>query len=308
MSDHLERLAARALGTAPTIRPRLPARFEPLAPGMFSAADDRLALEQHDEIDAPAPVPQPARQPKQDARRATPAHSRPSAPDDASAAASNYSDMSPVAPGAPDPPPSAPQFEEPPRLAGDFIATPPISAHAQPAASHLAHDTTVREAEPGSPAMSHVAAPPQVDIPAVIEAGALIVAAPLTSWPATRDDSLDDRPAAVNDVSQTREHAPSPMRRDQPRSSRSEPATPRAAARPSPHTTRRAPVGHEADSGRWADAASDTPETTIQITIGRVEIRAAPAANEVRPPRGRGSAPALGLDEYLRRRATGGLP
>ena len=61
-----------------------------------------------------------------------------------------------------------------------------------------------------------------------------------------------------------------------------------------------------AEPTRRATAESTaTPEPTIQVTIGRVEIRAAP------PPARQSAAelsaaPAMSLDEYLRRRAKGG--
>jgi hypothetical protein len=46
---------------------------------------------------------------------------------------------------------------------------------------------------------------------------------------------------------------------------------------------------------------------TVQITIGRVEVRATPAPKSNAQPRQQRSAPAaMGLDEYLRQRSQGG--
>ena len=53
-----------------------------------------------------------------------------------------------------------------------------------------------------------------------------------------------------------------------------------------------------------ASRASDAPGSTIQVTIGRIEVRAAPPA---RAPQSARSAPAvMSLDEYLRQRGQGG--
>ena len=46
------------------------------------------------------------------------------------------------------------------------------------------------------------------------------------------------------------------------------------------------------------------PEPTIQVTIGRIEVRA--VTEEARPRRERHTAPVMTLEEYLRRRANGG--
>jgi hypothetical protein len=49
------------------------------------------------------------------------------------------------------------------------------------------------------------------------------------------------------------------------------------------------------------------PATTVQITIGRVEVRATPAPkSNAQPRQERNSPTALGLDEYLRQRSQGG--
>ena len=49
----------------------------------------------------------------------------------------------------------------------------------------------------------------------------------------------------------------------------------------------------------------EAPAPTIQVTIGRIEVRATPAAKA--PVRERPAAPsALSLEEYLRQRSKGG--
>jgi hypothetical protein len=68
-----------------------------------------------------------------------------------------------------------------------------------------------------------------------------------------------------------------------------------ASLRPAPGTLR-------AEQG----AGPATPELppTIQVTIGRIEVRATPAP--AAPPASRRAAPIMSLDEYLRQRSQGG--
>lgn len=80
---------------------------------------------------------------------------------------------------------------------------------------------------------------------------------------------------------------------------RREPATPHAPQvtfRPAPVLPRRAP-----DEAPTAAA----PAPTIQVTIGRVEVRATNAAAPPRQPGASAAAPRLSLEEYMRRRSGG---
>lgn len=71
------------------------------------------------------------------------------------------------------------------------------------------------------------------------------------------------------------------------------PIMPQTLRAPAPLTPRRAPD----------EAPTNAPAPTIQVTIGRVEVR---ATNQPAPPRqASAQAPRLGLEEYLRRRSGG---
>jgi hypothetical protein len=48
-------------------------------------------------------------------------------------------------------------------------------------------------------------------------------------------------------------------------------------------------------------AAAAQPEPTIQVTIGRIEVRATPPAQP--PPKQRSAPPVMSLEEYLRQRS-----
>jgi hypothetical protein len=55
-----------------------------------------------------------------------------------------------------------------------------------------------------------------------------------------------------------------------------------------------------------ATAERAAPAPTIQVTIGRIEVRATPPPAAQRPQHTRSSPPVMGLDEYLKQRAKGG--
>ena len=103
-----------------------------------------------------------------------------------------------------------------------------------------------------------------------------------------------------------------PTRREQPPGERSEKRArgPAPAAAPrsvlAPQSARQSPMGHAA--GRNGAVAETTP--TINVTIGRIEVRAMPAPPPVvrkAARQGPAQPSAMSLDEYLRRR-NGGTP
>jgi hypothetical protein len=69
-------------------------------------------------------------------------------------------------------------------------------------------------------------------------------------------------------------------------------------------------LGHSYKQGNQREVApvtqeSSAPAPTIQVTIGRIEVRAMPPANPRPQPR-RAEPPVMGLEEYLNQRAKGG--
>ncbi len=82
---------------------------------------------------------------------------------------------------------------------------------------------------------------------------------------------------------------------------------PRAFQRPGESPSSPGPQARSRAATRQAAPPADvaTGPATVQVTIGRVEVRAAPAERQSRPQAVR--APALSLDEYLRQRG-GGRP
>ena len=253
MSDFLERLAMRAIGSETSLVPRLASLFEPLprAPGM-SLPDDGTTSPRHREAVPPAtasstvapmrfqhvPVMAPP-----DAWRVTPV-----APD-------------PVAARTPAPvAPSTPRDVAQPAL---IAATPAVSpvVERSVASPMSARPTEAFATQPVRPRRTPVAADQtETTMPPHASSGALLTAfAPVFSAPHTADTPTRSSPADVM------------------RALAAQPGT--------------------------GDVVS---EPVIHVSIGRLEVRAAPAP--ATPPRHRDGPPPSSLDHYLRQRGGKAAP
>jgi hypothetical protein len=280
VSDLLGRLASRAAGSRPALRPRLGGLFEPAGSAAPARVDPRV-----DPGDG-------ARGPDEVVARPVAAPPRPDRPEP------------PPAPIAP--PASARSTPDPDPAPGPSARPAPVPA--APAAP--ARDSAPPEARPaglGTPSGAPTVVAPE---PALRE---LRRSEPLSGVDARRDGRRARRrpdlgPAErviVERHRETVEHAAVSRIRSGPEPGSSSetpsavvPAVPAPPAAPLP--ARREPAG----TGRGA-----APEPAVRVTIGRLEVRVRPAE---RPSHGGGRAaerpaPAvMGLDEYLARRAGGG--
>ncbi|MGN6706159.1 MAG: hypothetical protein ACTHJO_08875 [Rhodanobacter sp.] len=246
MSDFLDRLAARAIGSDATLAPRLPSLFEPLprAPIMPSLDEREAPARPRDASPARPVAPNAAPPPRALApvpesiaprtARNTPAEHAPLPMPERVAA---------DAPRAPMPPP--------PRA-----AVPVRAMSAEPARAASAPERAAASSPSVSPRQSRVAPARQEAVRTPAPGGALL-------------------PAPVP-VFATTGGTPAPVRPGH------------AAAM---HSTRNA----QADHGNRAGS-----EPVVHVSIGRLEVRAAPAA--AAPPRRREEAQPSSLDDYLRQR------
>jgi hypothetical protein len=243
MSDFFSDLMARVDGTAPVLRPRLPALFEtPAAEPRLQAEPEMPAgVQERTDLSPPRSVPQP-----ENARPNTnaPASSQPN----------------PFRPAAMSPPPPAievaspPPLEQPPRGTGETgretirtVSSPiasPAETRRNPAETQLPTDPVPLS----SRAPDHVAPTPGRTNPA-----AIVPMEPAASMRTVRAP-----------------FAPAPPR-----------LRPQLPPRP--------------------EVAKREAEPFIQISIGRIEIRA--ASDGTRPPKGSKSSPVMSLEEYLRSRS-----
>lgn len=279
-TDFLSRLAAKAVGTAPLVEPRLPSRFEtrPEVPGETGPAWE-APLETEAEVrSAPAvparrrPVPEPAAvgPGPREAEEADPGHqARPRPPREAGRAAQ------PALAAAQPPPPPQPQ---PVAVTAPAPASPSIEEVG--AVSDIPRPLFVPtpRAEPWTPPAT--AAPP----PAL---------QPLPAAERERDRPFPRAPEAAEAVRPVAKSVEEPAESSRP------PAAPLDLAIRMPEVRPRPTRGEI----RAAEPAPAPRPPVVNITIGRVEVRApaaaAPPARPARPPRQEPQS----LADYLKQRS-----
>ncbi len=301
MTDFLANVAGRALDRAPVLRRRRPSLFEPSPDAPAPAHLGTTRRDDDDVVPELAPAPA-ARARRQRARRTDPVaatprvepetdRSRLAAPRAATEA--RRSDETDAA--ATDRPSPAPSEERVVRRESSSTARPDERAsaprRAEPAdrvvETTVVERRTVRETVVLTPERRPEAvaiAPPAVARPQ--PAPALRVSEPAIVERPRADEAP---PAREPGRSPERDlHAPVPAPSIRPALV--------AMARSTPSRAERARAG---------GAAMSTAAPTIQVTIGRIEVRGTPASSSKPAPRS--AAPTLSLDEYLRSRG-GGRP
>jgi hypothetical protein len=294
MSDFLADLVDRARDSATGLERRRPSRFEPPvdAPGLDVGLsrrrpdrrpneDDGAADAGSVEVEAEAPAPPAVGAPRRTTPR--PSASRPASdrrPESTSAAMPDVE--SPIEPaGGP----------RPDRRSTPAAAPPAPRVTAPPAARSIA--TIVEEAATRLPQPS--ARPTREaavgrDVPPVARPEPAL-AIPSTARPAVRTDRS----------SQARAPEETSARRDVSTTVR----TTAVVVRP-PMPTLSRPAARRSEPPPPAIGRETPPAVapTIQVTIGRIEVRATPApASPARGPRS--TTPALSLEDYLRQRSGG---
>lgn len=274
MSDFVNRLLGRT--DAAPVRPLVPSRFEPAT---SLARDEPLPLSPEVAVSPPRPPVVP------------------------SLAGPVELETEPTAPR----PESADRGEPPVRVEYVEVPAAPDPVAPQPVPAPVA--TT-----PEAPAHRPVPfdAPRAPTVPARSSAVRRLAAASAPAVPKPPAVPVAPaRPARVDPLPQP--DVPVPARAADPVDTPAQPAVPTASAEPETPAapvgtatpTRAHPVGPPAAS-TWlppkATAAKPDPEPVVHITIGRVEVKAAaePTPSSRRAPHRRA---ALGLDEYLRRKA-----
>ncbi|HEY2295929.1 MAG TPA: hypothetical protein VGM86_34950 [Thermoanaerobaculia bacterium] len=309
MSDFLGRLAARALGQVPPVRPRMPSRFEPVAglaaetvageaapppasPPRLSRPSPRPGEERREEREAlDARIGEPA-VPASEARRApdlaspgvAPLRGEPSLPNpslpaspppDGREGLKTASESVVVGAGL------VPTLDPAGRGQAPPLQQPPaeVSLFSRQAGGRLGEEGRGDEGQPAGSADAAFFAIPAPPAPTHLGLKPQAIQQP----PLRGGTTLPPEPA-----DQGHSEAALPAHR---------PLIPRAALRQPPPAAP-APLASRAEAG---PAAASAPEPTIRVTIGRIEVRAAaPAPPQAPAPRP--AAPRLTLEEYLRRR------
>lgn len=289
MRDHLYRLAAHALDRLPAAAPRVGSRFEPVAEDEPPAAEAAPGAAEPAVADLaprrpPAPPAAPSRQPPvalddrpvatapTDMRR--PLDAVPSTPDPAAA------DPFGPAPRASAAAPTMPDDSGSPRPATAPVAANGTTAGADfdtdgDAATRASDDEETARPKPAGPGHRTTAAARPPTSPAA-DPGTAPTPLPTVADAARRSPAEEVPP--VRTVPAEGDDADALFSPEVPE--------PRSAAGSLPLPTPAA------------------PETTIHVSIGRIEVRATPPV-ALPPPAAKAPA-VMGLDDYLRRRGGGG--
>ena len=285
MSGFLGGLIQRAQGRAPSLQRRQPALFEPVVPWAGAMPSDvgepRVATGVH----AAAPEVRPERNDRMDRApseplRAVQVHGSDRAREPltpASIAIGRTEDV------------RAPETVRSPRPARDPVPPVPVPVQAikplqAPPRNGVEHGTAVRLASQPAPAQ----------VPALAKA--------------TRPDRTPPAPRSPRQPPDTASPA-APLPRQRPGDNAPGIFTaPRPAATPPAQTLARARAAQPASRKAALPATPPAAPPAVQITIGRVEVRALTTAERSGPRTARPAAPRLSLDDYLRTRGNGSKP
>jgi hypothetical protein len=300
MSDFLTNLIARSAGSAEVVRPRLPSLYEPLRPGHARLAELDSASQWA--VEAPSEEAgfeiEPVAHTTEEVRRRPPQRLLPTV---------HAGDLAPSP--SPNPVRRERQFEQKSSTGEsreqDQLVSLPTAGAVIPKIPVL---ETASIAMPQSPSSQplHRRERPQSSV-----AGLTSISAGRTAE--TKLHPIDAQPQPKSAI---QPQAPGAIPRDELKAgvARSTPSLDASIARPSAQADRSPPLpSHVIQPGEAHRFRLETlrvpnhvqnAEPTIQVTIGRVEVRAvAQQAGVVRKERS--TPPVMGLDEYLARRAKG---
>lgn len=343
MSDFLSNLLIRSLGAAPVVQPRLPSLFEPSMPhagplattpgGWDEGRREALAEAAFGDVEV-APVHAAV-----DPFRVSAAPRRDEPPAGRSTAqerqASVVEDRNLLA-AAPRSAEAGAELEVPPPVAHPFLAHEPSREPAKLRANVVStplklppRDLIAPSALPESVSAALNRSTAQPLAPAILrtkrenpervssEKREAKTAAPRESHDTTEAQTKSERvelreakTAAPRESHETTESRPKSVRvepgsqaksiRVEPASSRISDSAPRATAAIEPPGTRRFEFARHIPPARVATP----PEPTIQVTIGRIEVRA--VSPQASTPKERPASPVMSLNDYLRQRSKRG--
>ena len=284
MNDFLTSMLDRAAGRAPTLQPRRPSVFEPVAPSRFQeSAIDAGFGEEKSVVERPAPH----------------VHRLP-----APVAVADGEQIRPVTPPRS---PALPQMDQPApetkaarAVGGEFHEAPPVrEGRPAPVTERLAnpavHTETFQTVIHTREIVREVAVPSERREERKMEATAMGIAAPSRAAASVAPPPVAPKASALPKLT------PEPIR---PRTVESTPAlVPKA---PVPQIRRVAAEPHRiaARTPQVSRTQEARVEAPVRVTIGSIEIRTAATPAPV-PQKARTAGPKLKLDDYLAARRGG---
>lgn len=285
MNGYLHHLVSRALDTAPVLKPRLPAWFEPVAPRTPALQE----IDQEQEApDTPRPAPERQSPPRP---RLAEAPAFP-APPERPAAVQGLAESMATVPPAPAPPPTAAsvRIEREVREHHEVFVQRRIEEKPSPP-SPASEPRRAVQREASGPALQAADARirPRAESP--------IPAPPVSAFLVPKEP-MAAAAQALNPVTAS-VAAPGPA----PRPDNRPPPQP-AALVPKSMPAGALPALRPAAVPQAVQAPPPRPvePPVIEISIGRVEVRAVSAPAPAAAPRQRSAAPMLSLDDYLKQK------
>jgi hypothetical protein len=311
MSDFLRNLVIRSLGTAPVIRPRLPSLFEPATPYLLSLpaispgwdegrreAREEAAIEEADRLpDAPPVRPAATRKGRVEASVGLPPSvAQPYLARDLAQApprdpANRASDAVPAPPfGGGIPREAGPAA--PPAVAGVLSVEEHFGwPSALPSESALDERRTEQVAVSATPRRQLPATTAQPWAPAILRTEG-------ETPEGTSSEVLEAKSGASRQFHETIESRAQSEAEESARSQVRDSAPRAPAAIEAPRAPHFEFARHVAPS-----QPVSPPEPTIQVTIGRIEVRA--VSSQAASPKERSASPVMSLNDYLRSRRGG---
>lgn len=312
MSNYLNHLVARSLNVTETVQPRLPSLFEP-QPGFagLNTAPD-LTLEQlaftvrsdETEVEAQSQSRMPERrgveQPLE--LRSPPPNAQPSPTVSQPPPVSHFFEQTRLASldreSSPSSPPPLPQ----PSIGSEELQFHPLSRSHPSTTGDQTEATPLRGAtEPGGLPVIEPTVVQQVVVERVVEPLAAITPRELPSIQTTHPTELPKRVPQSSSTHLVAPNIPSSVETPEtPTQSQAlRPPTPGVIVQPQVTSSI-----HPVAIGSAEPVEPSRPAPTIQVTIGRIEVRATPPPASTQP-KPRPASPVMSLDEYLRQRGGG---
>ncbi len=325
MSDFLGDLAARLDGTAPVLRPRLPALFETPAaeaglpaPRRQAEPDEGFTVESvaHEAPAVPSRPAPPQQRPSQPPPRAQAAPVERAADPFEPAASPKPASIANPPPLVPQPPPprapfdtsAAPPADDPvdlpdtapsprklqrrrtPQIASGDVEEPVTASSRAPFAAERAPDVAADLPDIAPPPARPQRRTTRQRAPQIADESA----PPPSRAPFAATPPVKTAPLAARETSATLASAA-------PQAVPDTPALPRLAPAPPPFAPLPAPVQPSPRRPQMQAPPREAAEPTIHVTIGRIDIQASSAAPA--PRKARETSPVMSLDDYLRSRA-----
>lgn len=284
MNGYFNNLALRSMNTGNLVEPRLPSLFEPQRSEFDAAATPVYSEPRRESIDTP-PTASPSAQLTVSVEESAVVQ-----------AVTEQQPSAPIVRTTPEDPTTPISFDEPPGVVTETLSTTETAPQTAQIKTQIAPKSTpksVRKSVPKS--VESVANHPDKPRPsAAITTSEVEEHVSIVEEQEAQDVYLEPPPATLKTQTLSKPDVkPQVVERVTERS------------RNTDKTDFRSTTRSITNYAAWRESDPIDPEPTINVTIGRVEVRATPAPT-TKPARTKQESPVMPLEEYLRKQRRGG--